>query len=350
MTICLILPVLAACNHEQTHDATANTNEEKYTKAYEMLEKKNYEEAYALFIQLGDYKNAAKEAAYFRYMPTYHRIEYVSDENETITYTVTLNDKNLPATVVEEYNTGLKHTCTFTYNEFGYVTRRECSDTDGVRTLYEATYDANGNCLSDRFTDKDGNVSKFECTYNEKGEILKVVTNNVPGYYLSYTCTYDADGREIKVVYEYEDGFQVEENTYNAAGDIVKKTVSNDGKIDWIEDYKYDEKGRLEEIVFTEEGNVTGFKKITYNNKDQKLTEHIYYTFGYECTNSYEYDEHGNVIKETYINPDTTIGNDFTESAYKLVYIPFEYTEAEWMTICDSTKCWDWSHFMSNEE
>ena len=162
---------LAACSKQPP---AADERETKYLEAYEKLEQGEYVSAYELFVELGDYKNAAKEAAYFRYMPISHYVEYTTSEgnDETITYTITLNDKNLLATVVEEYNTGLKHTCTFTYNEFGYVTRRECADTDGDTTLYEATYDAKGNRLSETYTDADGNVRRHDYTYNEKNQMI----------------------------------------------------------------------------------------------------------------------------------------------------------------------------------
>ena len=333
---CIVL-TLAACGK-------ADPREEKYAEAYELLERHDYEAACALFTQLGDYKEAAKEASYFRYMPMSHNVECSSEEgDEIIIYTVTLNDKNLPATVIEEYSTGLKHTCTFTYNEFGRVTRRECSDTDGVKTLYEATYDANGNPISEIITDKDGNVSKFDATYNEKGELVKAVTTNAPDYYLSYTYTYDQEGREIKVVYEDEYGVYIQETTYDAEGKILKDTWTEDGIVS-LSDYHYDEKGRLVEVIFTENGEDSGFKRATFNDKDQMITEHVFYTAGYEYTNSYEYDEHGNVVKGTYTDTDSETCDDVIVSTYKLVYLPFEYTEEEWIEICDSTQCWEWSH------
>ena len=326
---------------------SADPKEAKYAEACELLEKRDYEAAYALFVELGDYKDAAKEAAYFRYMPISHHVECSSaEEVKTITYTVTLNEQNLPATVVEEYSTGFKHTCTYTYNESGLVTRQECSDTDGTKNLYEATFDENGNFLNETITDTDGNVSKFDFTYDEKGQVVKVVTTNAPDYYLAYAITYDAEGREIKVVYEYEDENIVEETTYNEAGNISQMTWAVEGgEIYLIHDYHYDDKDRLVEILFTQEGEDGGFRRITFNDKDQIVTEHTFYTMGYEYTNNYEYDAHGNAIKTIYANKDSEVCEDVIESTYKLVYLPFEYTEDAWMEICDSTQCRDSTHW-----
>ena len=357
MAVCA--SVFTACNGgkdpgetiEETSEETtqADPREEKYAEAYERLENGDYEAAYALFVELGDYKDAAKEAAYFRYMPVGHFDEYVMGEvRDAITYTVTLNDQNLPATVVEEYASGLKHTCTFTHNEFGYVTRRECSNTEGITTLYEATYDEKGNLLTEAITTGDGNVSRFDCTYNEQGQLVSVVTTNAPDYYKSYTCTYDEEGRVIHAVYVYEEDTYIEETVYDAAGNILKMTwITEDGEVDSIYDYKYDEKGRLVEVAFTENGEDGGFRRLTYNDKDQVIREHAYYSFGYEYTEDNEYDEHGNVIKVTYAQADTGDGayNDVTVSTYKLVYLPFDFTEDEWEAICDSTQCWDSTHW-----
>lgn len=324
----------------------ADPREEKYAQAYELLEGRDYEAAHSLFVELGDYKDAAKEEAYFRYMPISHHVVCTSqDGEEIITYTVTLNDQNLPATVVEEYNTGYKHTCNYTYNELGLVTRQECTDTEGEKDVYEATFDANGNYLTETVTDKDGNVSKFDFAYNEKGQQAKVVTTNNPDSYLSYTIAYDAQGREIEVVYEFEDENIIEKNTYNEVGDILRKTWEVEGgEVYSINDYLYDEKGRLVEIRFTEDGEDGGFRKVTFDDKDQMIEEHVFYTSGYEYTSTYEYDEHGNMIKEIYTTPSSEECDDVIESTYRLVYFPFEYTEKDWEQIFDSTQCMDASH------
>lgn len=335
---CMAL-TLAACTK-------ADPREEKYAQAYELLENRDYEAAHSLFVELGDYKDAAKEAAYFHYMPVGHHVVCTSqDGEEIITYTVTLNDQNLPATVVEEYNTGYKHTCSYTYNERGLVIRQECSDTEGEKDVYEATFDANGNYLTETVTDKDGNVSKFDHMYNEKGQQVKVVATNNPDSYLSYTMAYDDQGREIEVVYEFEDENIIERTTYNEAGDILRKSWEVEGgEVYSIDDYHYDEKGRLVEILFTEDGEDGGYKKVTYNDKDQMITAHAVYADFYEHTNTYEYDEHGNLIKEIYTTPSSEECDDVIESTYRLVYFPFEYTEKDWEKLFDTTQCMDVSH------
>ena len=344
LTLAICASVFAACIFKK--DPEADPTEEKYNEACSLLEKKDYEAAYALFLELGDYKDAAKKASYFRYIPTSHHVEYISDEGSDITnYTVTLNDMNLPKMIVAEYSSGSKHTCTITYNEFGYITRRECVNSDGATSLYEAIYDENGNILGDTHRDKDGNVTTFECTYNENGQISEVVTTNAPEYYYdSYTCTYDKYGREIKVVYVYDGEISIEESTYTEDGKLLKVTWSTESDEAYsINDYVYDENGRLVEILFTESGEDAGFRKTTYNDEGKILTEHVYYSFGYEYTSVFEYDKHGNAIKTVYT--DDEAGDEIIETTYTFVYLPFDYTEEEWIDLSNSTMCADPTHW-----
>ena len=125
---------------------------------------------------------------------------------------------------------------------------------------------------------------------------------------------------------------RIEETAYNESGKILKKSWSgDDGETYSVYDYKYDEKGRLVEILFTEEGEDVGFRKTTYNDKNQILTEQVCYAVGYEYTNVFEYDEQGNVIKTTYSDSDSEgrTYSDVIDSTYKLVYLPFEYSEED---------------------
>ena len=76
LSLSICASVFAACDFKK--DSEVDPKDEKYQEAYALLEKRDYEAAYALFAELGNYKDEAKEAAYFRCMPTGHRIEYVS--------------------------------------------------------------------------------------------------------------------------------------------------------------------------------------------------------------------------------------------------------------------------------
>ena len=59
LIVVMCMSFLVACKE--------NENEKNYQQAYELLESKDYEAAYDLFVELGDYKDAAKEAARFHY-------------------------------------------------------------------------------------------------------------------------------------------------------------------------------------------------------------------------------------------------------------------------------------------
>ena len=70
LTLMLCVSVFSSC--------TKDEREEKYKEAVELLESRDYEAAYALFVELGDYHNAAIEASYFRYIPISHPVQIIT--------------------------------------------------------------------------------------------------------------------------------------------------------------------------------------------------------------------------------------------------------------------------------
>ena len=71
-------------------------NASKYRQAFELTEQGDYESAYALFTELGDYKDAAEEAAKFRYVPIKETAEFISPEGTRIeNLVISLNENNL---------------------------------------------------------------------------------------------------------------------------------------------------------------------------------------------------------------------------------------------------------------
>ena len=67
----------------------------KYSAAYEKIEQGDYAAAYALFSELGTYKNSENELAKFYYMPTAINstsVYSVGEEPETESVVVTFND------------------------------------------------------------------------------------------------------------------------------------------------------------------------------------------------------------------------------------------------------------------
>jgi ketosteroid isomerase-like protein len=320
--------------------------EAMYEEAFALIGEKDYESAYALFVELGDYKDAAQQAAYFRYIPTYHYEYYtLLGEEVIVTYSVTLNEWNLPAVVVETYVSGEINTCTYTYNDFGKVTRRECVDEEGATILYVAEYDENGNLIAETVNNAFDEVSRFEYTYNELGQCVRcdVETEN-DWYYNYYAITYDEEGREIKIVYAYDDSNAIEEAVYDEEGRILKTVSYSDDSEERSENlHYYDENGRLIKVVFMFAGEELGYREISYDENGNMIKDRVCYDYGYDHTNEYEYDENGNAIKSTACVTGEE-EKDYTLSEYAFVYIPRSFTEKEWDNVEESIFCYDPPH------
>ena len=221
MAICLMVLALAACDNKNATDDTSKTepttkpteaptdapvdaDEAKYLEAFDMLEQKNYEGAYALFTELGDYKDAAKEAAKFRYVLASYNDTY-TDEEGTETYTAihSFNEDNLILQCVYTYPDGNTHTCDCSYNDNGELAKIVCTDEDGTRTHYE-------------------------CLFNDDGTVAKVIYRYSDGYYYSFENVYDENGKRIKINYETETEKMVYDVIYNDKDEIVRYSVKDE--------------------------------------------------------------------------------------------------------------------------
>ena len=171
----------AACSKQPPGDE----QETKYLEAYEKLEQGEYVAAYEIFVELGDYKDAAKEAARFRYVPVSYVGKYSGEgapSNETAT--ITLNKNNLPEKCHISYEDGTTHTCTYTYNENGKLTRIFCTDPDGDLAMYETVYNANGKLEKEIYRYFGGYAYTYEYTYDDQGLEIKSTASDTDGYHL----------------------------------------------------------------------------------------------------------------------------------------------------------------------
>jgi hypothetical protein len=92
-----------------------------YEEAISLLESGQYEEAKAIFEEIGDYKDSQKYLSGFRYMVT--GMTYQAD-GETGTITITLDSNNLP-TRLSLQNGEINSAYVFVYGEGGRIVRDE---------------------------------------------------------------------------------------------------------------------------------------------------------------------------------------------------------------------------------
>lgn len=306
LVLVMCAAVLAAC---------ANTNAARYREAFDLLEQKDYEAAYALFTELGDYKDAAKEVAKFHYVPTSYTAEYTDSEGTTIeTNTVSYNENNLISQCVLTYENGDTHTCSCTYNENGKLTKVVCSDADGSRTYYE-------------------------CVYNANGDVVKEAHHYYDGYFVTYENFYDENGQRVKVVVEDDTGKEVYDVVHNEKGKIARFSLKDEnGEEARAEEYLYDEDGRLIKMNYINSGEITGFMTYEYNENGDMIKERMGDETDYFSIREYTYDANGKLAK---IYSDFSYGaEDVVEITSELVYVPFEYSAEDWQSLMNIVLAW----------
>ena len=280
-----------------------------------MLEQKNYEGAYALFTELGDYKDAAKEAAKFRYVLASYKDTYTAEEGtETCTGVHSFNEDNLIMQCVYTYADGGTHTCDCSYNDNGELAKIVCTDEDGTRTHYE-------------------------CLFNDDGTVAKVTYCYSDGEYYSFENVYDEDGKRIKINYETETEKIVYDVIYNDKDEIVRYSVKDENGTEIeAEEHVYDENGNTLAINFIKNGEITGTETYSYSEDGKLVSKRFGGEDDYFSIIEYTYDANGNPTKkhETY-----SYGLEVTtEMTFKLVYVPYEYTAEDWQYIIDTIMNW----------
>ena len=329
---------LAACSkHPPTDDPAVDEQETKYLEAYEKLKQGEYVSAYELFVELGDYKDAAKEATRFRYVPVSYVGKYSGEgaaPNETAT--ITLNENNLPEKCFISFDDGTTHTCNYTYNENGRLISIACSDPDGDLVTYETVYNANGKLEKEIYRYFDGYAYTYEYTYDDQGLEIKSTASDTDGYHLVNEYFYDDKGNMVKIAGENDNGVFSFDYIYDDNNRLVKVIERDaEGNATWIENYLYNEQGKKLKVSYTYDGKEIEFAEYTYDEKG-RLTTHRYHDTveGYTRLSEYTYTADGRT-EHLHIQMPGEF-DDTQEITHKFVYIPFEYTEDEWDNIAST--------------
>ena len=327
------------CASSLTACVFGNSSEAKYLKAFELTEKGEYEAAYALFVELGDYKDAEKEAAKFHYIATKETAEFITaDGTEIENIVISFNENNLPVSCNKTGADGYQHTCLLTYTERGELAKVACSDTDGVTETAEYFYDQNGRLSKESFDYGDG-FATYEYTYTESGEIATLNITLSSGSY-SYEYFYNEEGKETHAIVTTSLGSTYDyESFYDENGYLTKEIVTDENGVESMRnEYIYDEKGRMIKDTCISPDFPTSVFEYFYDDNDRTIRE--IYDFGEGDITTYEYtfDANGNIIKWS---SETSDGREeiFT-TEYKLFYVPFEYSAEQWDDIIYGLTGW----------
>jgi YD repeat-containing protein len=269
-----------------------------YNRALELLERGDYEEAKAIFEDLGDYKDSKEHLSKFYYMPT--SFEY-SLPGKKSTNDITYNSMNLPASE---------------------ITIRE-----DVYACAEFVYDDNGNIIKQIMINKTAEtVSEYEYIYDGNGKRIAANFSAADGSRASHAFAYDNEGRLIEENYEDDAYAYNRKITYDQNGNIIKEEYIIDGVTSvYSIDVTLDDAGRVAKEVCTYPDGSLESLEYTYD-KNGNCVKKVFTDYdGEKATYDYIYDIYGNVTAEIFTNPDGSIY--YIKTKYVLMYVPTGITE-----------------------
>ncbi|MBE6608637.1 MAG: hypothetical protein E7633_08790 [Ruminococcaceae bacterium] len=328
ISILLLATVLIGC--------LASCSDIKYNRALSLIEKGEYEKAYAIFEELGDDEMCAK----FHYVPvsvknstaggTKYSYEYFEYNENGLLSKITYGDSGI---CVE-----------FLYDENGNFVR-EITNNNGVKSFESYFYDENGNMIKTVSIGASDEVRYSEYTYNSDNNKTKSQSfdsEGNPGGKIEWL--YDDKGNMVKRIYDANNNYSVMDFTYDEKGNMTGRFDTSDTSNSSYE-YVYDDDGKkIKEIFVIEEGKETVTEYLYddngnliktfedayhamlndsveyYYDDNNRLVkrvckDHIGKPYG---TDVWTYDEKGNMIKHSNDN------GQIVEYEYKLVYIPYD--------------------------
>ena len=244
LTVCMLMLCLVSCK--------ATT----YKKALDLIAAGDYEAAYELLEQLGDYKDAKEYLERFRYVPVSTIVK--GNSNDAVANIEIIYDQNgLPDKGIEVWGEEEEIDLDFVFDENGRLIRLKdgtlWGNVDGEEYYhtYEYNYDENGQIIKEITIRSDGSKSIEDYAYDKSGNLIEKCYISMDGDKHLYEYTYEAYGKLIKEIHTWESGLKtITDYTYDDNGKLIKEVqaVKNSR---YIVDYSYDINGHLIKEVFT---------------------------------------------------------------------------------------------------
>lgn len=180
-----VILLCSGCSKFVSLPETDDTLEPTYIEACNALKDGDYDKAYELFTQLGDYKDCKTHLSYFAYLP----VEIISEDDgmgdEMVTYRTEFQyDKNGQLILRKgEYtnNEGPGFSEKYTYDEKGQLTKRETESEAGFST-YTYEYDNDGKLIKKVGCTDGANVGSITTySYNENGNCFNIISKSYMG-------------------------------------------------------------------------------------------------------------------------------------------------------------------------
>lgn len=321
---------LASCSMVNNIVESISPKNIAYDEALKLLDEGQYEAAYEVFKELGDFKDSEKYLARFHYMMVGVTGKSVDgNETEELQAEILLNSNNLLEKFSVTEDPDYSWSYEFAYNENGKLSKKIEKDGNWTSTT-EYEYDEKGNLVK-RTENRNERLYITEYTYDNSGNIVKH-TYTVPdmNYVTTMEYTYDEKNNEIKRV--LVDGSMTNEYittyTYDSNGNLIKESTTDSYGGAFTAEFSYDSNCNLIRISEDRLDTVTNY---TYDEKGQIIK--ILESDG--DAEEYVYDGNGNITKIIYISSSGYYSA--TEIEYKLVYIPFDMTEEEFKLMLENT-------------
>lgn len=318
--------VLVACG--QGNEET-NANETKYNDACALIESGEYERAYAAFKELGDYKDSQKYLSKFIYFPT---VANFTLYDRSGVMTVELGAYNMPTHMLTEGFIGTDAYTkdgVYTYDGKGNLMQQAVTYNDTLLT-YDYTYDDKNRLIKAVYSEAGEEISFNDYEYDENGLLVREAYVEGDIVHYNYMNSYDANGKLIKAESDGEEFDYEYTYTYNDKGDWEQSTgrVLEAGTVVYwyVNDYTYNTAGQLTKKVLTEDGEISETTDYTYDNAGNCIKEECTYPDGSKQVFTREFDANGNVSKEVLIHSDGT--EESVVWQYALTYLTIDVPDA----------------------
>lgn len=165
-----------------------------------------------------------------------------------------------------------------------YITTQELENDTTVQSIIN---NGEKHLVFDRIFDNNGNEIK-EILFKENGDTSQITTNE-----------YDKNANRVQFHFRGNLGEWDYHYSFDTNGNkLSSKRINSNGVTSDVHIYKYDDDNNLIEHQSLKQGKIQYFLKYLYLN-GQKINEVYYYEEKLMREHTFEYDEKGNIIKES---------------------------------------------------
>lgn len=226
MLLALVMVMaMIACGNQTEEIAETDPSQPIYEEALAAHKNGDYETAYTLFSELGDYKESAQMLATIKVEKTgvtvktttaegtsTRNVEYIFKDGNLVKETITHAD----GTVTKNY---------YKYNDMNQCTSETLNDPDGGKTVINHFYEDGCKIRSIR-TNPNKTKDTFVYTYDESGKLLFHVLTLSDGTVEETVYTYDAAGLLTSIA--TANSFM--SFAYNQFGDLSYEFLTENGQ------------------------------------------------------------------------------------------------------------------------